>query len=620
MTNRRSPVDRNKGPAGGGRWRSRQATETAPLELAGPRIRISLASADDREAIYRMRHAVYAAELGQHAARPDGRLTDALDRFNHYLVATVGERLIGFVSVTPPGFGAYSIDKYFSRGDLQFPIDDGLFEIRILTVDSAYRGGPAAAVLMYACLRWVEEHGGTRVVIIGRAEVADMYERVGLHRLGKQIQAGAVSYELMTATLQEVEQHLVRFGRLLRRFAGRIEWNLTVPFERRPGAFHGGFSHSVLGLRGRASGSRTVIAADVLDAWFPPAPTVIDVLREDPAFLAATSPPTDAVELRDTIARTLGVDAEAVLPGAGLSDLIFRCLPRWLSPGSRTLLIEPQYGEYRHVLERVVGSTVDAVVVDPGEATTAPIPPVDLAGYDLVVIVDPNNPLGYRVERSSLLGAITNAPSTLFWIDRTYAPYSTADEGHTLEHLAARSSNVVVGMSMSKAYALSGLRVGYLCGPPHMIGNAWIVSPPWLISRPAGAAAAEALASGAYYAQRYRETAGLRQELWSGLCKLEGVRPRRGVANFLFCDIDAPLNSSEMVEHAARRGLYLRAFRDDPALRWRAIRIAVKDGETQSIMLRVLGETIDEIKVAQSRLDHASWNRPALATRSRADA
>ena len=62
----------------------------------------------DREMIYQMRHEVYAAELGQYSPNATGRLTDALDAFNHYIVVADGDRIVGFVSITPPGGPGYS--------------------------------------------------------------------------------------------------------------------------------------------------------------------------------------------------------------------------------------------------------------------------------------------------------------------------------------------------------------------------------------------------------------------------------------------------------------------------------------------------------------------------------
>jgi histidinol-phosphate/aromatic aminotransferase/cobyric acid decarboxylase-like protein/predicted GNAT family N-acyltransferase len=566
------------------------------------RVRISFASAADREVIYRLRHSVYAVELGQHPMNAGARLTDPLDAFNHYIVATVDNRLAAFISITPPGYGRYSIDKYVDRSDLPFPFDDGLFEVRILTVVDEHRGSPLAALLMYAALRWVEDHGATRVIIIGRTEVAELYARVGMRRLGRTVRSGAVTYELMAATLAELRERLPIFARLLRRVAPRVTWSLTMPFERLPGTFHGGASHEVLGPRPAPSQRAAVIAADVLDAWFPPAPGVRDVLEEDVAYLAGTSPPTNAGELRQAIAANSGVDPDAIAPGAGLSDLIFRSLPRWLTADSRALLVEPLYGEYRHVLEGLIGCRVDAVRLDPADGARVQVPEVIQGGdYDLVVLVDPNNPLGYRLDPSSTLKAVGSAPPrTRFWIDRTYAPYQGSDPSY--ERFAAASGNVVVGMSMSKAYALSGLRLGYLCGPTNLMADVRRATPPWGISRPAQAAGLAAIGDPDYYAARYRETAVLREELRGGLAAIPGVRSREGAANFVLVELDEPLDAATIAERCSAYGLYLRAFPGDVPFRWRALRVAVKDRPTQQRMLHVLATVVNETRAARVRV------------------
>src|SRR4051794_20267652 len=73
-----------------------------------------------------------------------------------------------------------------------------------------------------------------------------------------------------------------------------------------------------------------IINADVLDAWFPPAPEVLDALHGSLDWLARTSPPTNCEGLIRTIARTRGIPVECVLPGAGSSDLVFRAFRHWL--------------------------------------------------------------------------------------------------------------------------------------------------------------------------------------------------------------------------------------------------------------------------------------------------
>ncbi len=194
-------------------------TDSPPPLIDSPRhrpISINTATNADREAIYRARHEVFARELGQHLVNPQGRLTDNLDTFNDYLVARHRGCLAGFVSITPPGHGAYAIDKYLDRGELPFACDDALYEVRLLTVLPAHRHRPIAGLLMYAALRWIESRGGTRILAIGRHEVLGLYRKVGLHLLGREVAAGAVRFELMTGIVRELGERLAGNARYMR--------------------------------------------------------------------------------------------------------------------------------------------------------------------------------------------------------------------------------------------------------------------------------------------------------------------------------------------------------------------------------------------------------------------
>src|SRR5688572_28058772 len=115
---------------------------------------LRLAEDRDREAIYRLRHEVYAGELHQHQTNPTHTLMDALDAANLYLVALVGGELAGFISLTPPDAPKFSVEKYIPLSELPFTRNHDLFEARILTVRSSHRGTLVATALMYAALRY----------------------------------------------------------------------------------------------------------------------------------------------------------------------------------------------------------------------------------------------------------------------------------------------------------------------------------------------------------------------------------------------------------------------------------------------------------------------------------
>jgi histidinol-phosphate/aromatic aminotransferase/cobyric acid decarboxylase-like protein len=364
-----------------------------------------------------------------------------------------------------------------------------------------------------------------------------------------------------------------------------------------PACNHGGDSFRAIGDRfDELSRRHRVINADVLDAWFDPAPGVVAALAEHLPWLARTSPPTDARGLSKEIATTRGVPAESLVPGAGSSDLIFRALPRWLTRSSRVLLLEPTYGEYAHLLEGVLGCRVDRLVLRREQDFDLSIE--DLAGavgrgYDLIVLVKPNNPTGRLIPRRSLEPILAGLPArTRVWIDEAYIDY--AGGADSLEDMAWRSRAVVVCKSMSKAYALSGLRVAYLCCHPETARALRAVTPPWVVGLPAQVAAVHALRDPGYYASRHAETRRLRAELAGHLARIAGVEVVIGHINAVLCHLPGSgPDASEVAAVCRDRGLFLRVFRATwPGLGGHAVRMAVKDAATNSRMAQILAEAL----------------------------
>jgi histidinol-phosphate/aromatic aminotransferase/cobyric acid decarboxylase-like protein len=560
------------------------------------RISICFADEQDREVIYKMRHDVYARELGQHAENIEGRLTDQLDTINVYIVAKVGEEIAGFVSVTPPNEVGYSIDKYFKREDLPLIFDGGLYETRILTVSDAWRSSRIAALLMYAALRYIQSVGGKTIVGIGRLEVLEMYKHAGFHSLQKQVRSGKVTFELIKVKVEDDRSQLIE---LIKELEKHVEWDLDgISFYKSDPVYHGGAFFAAIGEEFDClEGKEAVISADVLDAWFDPAPAVTSALTKYLPWILRTSPPTGCEGMRRVIARSRGVSEHNILPGAGSSDLIFLALRHWLTSQSRVLILDPMYGEYAHVLEKITGCRVDRL--DLSLNVNYSVEPRELAdqlkrGYDWVILVNPNSPTGQHIPRETLEEILESASSgTRFWIDETYVEY--AGPKQSLEQFAAHSSNIVICKSMSKVYALSGVRCAYLCGPAQMTEELLSISPPWAVSLPGQIAACEALKSVSYYQEKWQETHILRQELSCALQQL-GWKVFPSCGNFLLCHLPEcqPL-TGDLVAACRQHKLFLRDVSSmGKCFDQRTLRIAVKDRQTNSRMLEILKEVLSE--------------------------
>ena len=561
------------------------------------RTRISLATQADRQGIYAMRHTVYAVELGQHAANAQGMICEALDGFNEYIVAHIGGELAGFVSVTPPGFGRYSIDKYAARTELPVEFDDGLFEVRVLTVAKEHRNSRLAAALMYAAFRLVEERGGKHVVAMGRTDVLSIYLKSGLRPLHYQISCGAVDFEVLGSTIEELRKVAERGHQYCKKLQQGVEWDMEFPFFKPACCFHGGAFFEAIGTGFDSLERRDrVINADVLDAWFPPSPKVLDAITDHLPWLMRTSPPTHCEGMREAIARFRGVKVENILPGAGSSDLIYLAFRQWLTSRSRVLILDPTYGEYMHVLANVIGCQVDRLVLRRSDGYAVDLE--ELAArihmdYDLIVLVNPNNPTGQHIARVDMERVLRGVPAkTRVWIDEAYLEYVGPDQ--SLEQFAAGSESVLVCKSMSKVYALSGMRAAYLCGPMHQLADLIPWTPPWAVSLVAQVAAVKALEDPAYYAARYAETHELRRKLTEGLRGLGIGEIVPGRANFVMFHLGAEhLAVAELLAECREAGVFLRDVSSMGAnLGGRALRIAVKDRKANQVILGTLEKVL----------------------------
>lgn len=178
--------------------------------------------------------------------------------------------------------------------------------------------------------------------------------------------------------------------------------------------------------------------------------------------------------------------------------------------------------------------------------------------------------------------------------------YAGPDE--SLEQFAAHSENIVVCKSMSKVYALSGVRAAYFCAAPRLIEELRSITPPWAVSLPAQIAAVAALRDPDYYAARYRETHALRDHLVADLHARALLETVPSVANFVLCHLppDGP-DAASVCTHCQMHGVYVRdAANMSRHLGTHALRIAVKDAATNRRVVDILARVLERTKLTEN--------------------
>jgi histidinol-phosphate aminotransferase len=234
--------------------------------------------------------------------------------------------------------------------------------------------------------------------------------------------------------------------------------------------------------------------------------------------------------LRDDIAAVYGLERRNVLVGNGGDELLFDLFCAYGGAGRAFLNMPPTFSVYAanaHLTDTVVVDVprCDDFSVDV-DATVTRLSQGDI---DLVVVTSPNNPTG-NVAGHAELERILDASDALVLVDEAYAEFSD----DTITDLVGTHENLLVLRTFSKAYALAGVRVGYVLGSPAVIDEFCKVRQPYSVDAISQVVARTALAHREdVFATRIAGIRARREELLAGLAALPGVRVWPSDANFL---------------------------------------------------------------------------------------
>ena len=272
-----------------------------------------------------------------------------------------------------------------------------------------------------------------------------------------------------------------------------------------------------------------------------------------------------APRLRQALARRHSLPPEAIMVTAGGAEAI-HLLGR-LAAGRRAALPVPCFAEYSRAA-RAVG----AAIIPWAGAAAAPPPP--LTQGDLLFLCNPHNPTGRLLSPAQVLATAEQTPATVI-VDEAFIDLTDPGEtGSVIPHLLGRP-NLVVLRSLTKFYALPGLRVGYAIARPELVSALDAVRDPWSVSAPAQAAALAALADTAYFERTRTWIRTERPFLAGALASLPGYSIETAPsANFIL--VRAPRPAHEIQQALGPRGILIRDCRSFDGLTEYHVRLAIR--------------------------------------------
>jgi histidinol-phosphate aminotransferase len=305
-----------------------------------------------------------------------------------------------------------------------------------------------------------------------------------------------------------------------------------LSFEPRPeiealsGGVHGGPDYAELNSLG-LSADRVMDFSVCCNPYPPPG----SVRRSMRRVCIDRYPDSYSFELCRKLASTLGISPGLILPGSGSTELIRLIALTYFKSGDKVMVLKPTYGEYE-LAGRIAGAGIIEFIWDIRAERSSQL--ANLAGNirrhspKTVFICNPNNPTGVYFNRAEIETVLSVCRDSLLVLDEAYVNFA---EGCWPSLNLINRGNVILLRSMTKDYALAGLRLGYALAAEEIVRDMHRVCPPWNVNAAAQQAGLAVLDEPEYLAQCLDRIKRSKQYLLAELAKI-GLAAESSQANF----------------------------------------------------------------------------------------
>jgi len=301
---------------------------------------------------------------------------------------------------------------------------------------------------------------------------------------------------------------------------------------------HGGIDYAELEMLGIAPQDILDFSAN-LNPLGPPSGVMETLSDVDIAHY----PDSEAYHLRCSLAEKLGIGVNNLLIGSGSTELIRLAALAYFGKGDKVLIIEPTYGEYQ-IACQIAGASLIKQQLSPQSAfwlnTNEIVELIQQHRPKGIFICNPNNPTGRYLPQADFQKILDASKDSLVVLDEAYVsfvdnPWSSLDfVSHS--SLRAERSNLLVLRSMTKDYAMAGLRLGYGVAKEEIIANLRRICPPWNVNAPAQKAGIIAVTEEEYLRLCQVELREAKKYLYVELSNL-GLPPLPSEANFFLVEV-----------------------------------------------------------------------------------
>ena len=288
--------------------------------------------------------------------------------------------------------------------------------------------------------------------------------------------------------------------------------------------------------------------SDNTNLWGAP-PSAERALHDTASASMTRYPELYAGSLKDALADYIGVGRDQIVTGCGSDDVLDSAIRAFAEPGDRVAVPDPSFAMIP-IFARM--NSLEPVLVPLTSDYDVDVERTLHVEARVIYLCSPNNPTGTSLSRRSI-EEIVGSASGLVIVDEAYAEFA----GCGVTDLLRRSDRLLITRTMSKAFGLAGLRVGYAIGAPNLIREVEKSRGPYKVNAIAERAAVSAIRNDMSWVRANVDAAIInRTRLIDSLREL-GLDPLPSSANFVL----APVPKAKRIGHELRgRGIAVRPF------------------------------------------------------------
>lgn len=320
---------------------------------------------------------------------------------------------------------------------------------------------------------------------------------------------------------------------------------------------------------------------------FGPPPLVLETLQDN-LWRVSVYPDLSQKKLKEALADYLSVDSSQIIPGNGSAELIY-LVASYLSP-KKTIIPIPSFCEYPLAIQAFGGEPVFIPLTQNFQMDLKEILR-HLSQAQMLIIANPNNPTGNLFDADGFLEILQESyrNNVVIMVDEAFIDFVPHRNSISLIQRVGQFKNLIVLGSLTKFFALPGLRLGYLVAHPDLVVALSQRIPPWNVNSLAQLVGPLVLQDYQFQEESRARIIENREYLAQKLTSLGTFQTYPSVTNFILAEIlGASITATELWESLAKKGILIRDCSSFLGLGPTYVRLAVRKREEIDRLIEVL--------------------------------